>query len=140
MRCRRNISKYDESFKRDISNLCPKKARVFYKTKYVGQSIAKDVFGFCEECAKGMESTTSWTIGWHVIGSVRGLRYNVESLQLVAEKDAVDGKEEKFREAVKIKLKNAFVLKWTKKLSREEWTELFQEALDEHTVESVMGS
>lgn len=145
MRCKRNVSKTDKKG-RDYVGCCANKARHFYRVTY-GTKLQwathhsnEDTFGFCDRCNEGMSHPSSWTQGWAKLGAVYHLKGSVVSLTVSTEDNAASDKQEAFREGLKLKLKNAMRLKRTQKVTETEWQEIFQEALHEHVIESVMGS
>jgi len=101
-----------------------------------------EVFGFCEDCDKKLSpmNPSSWVSGWNREGTVYHLRGTVKSVVQSVEAEATSSKEEKFRDAVKMKFKTCFSQKWTSKLTYEQWSQLFSEALDEYQIETVMDT
>lgn len=144
MRCKKYVMRHDKKRDRDYLGNCANKARHFFqirlssKARYAESLPDHGIFGFCNSCAEGMEDPSNWKTEWGKVGKVLGLYGAVSTVEPTSESEAVDDKKEKFRSAVKSKFKVAFGLKWTAKVTNEEWEVLFREALDEFTIEGVM--
>lgn len=141
MKCNKRIPYTDPRSGRSGACSCPKKARHFFRLTLDGHrdyGDSEQILGFCDGCVGGMEVPSNYVRSrWNEPG-VEHLRGKVLVVTPASESDANGDKTRKFREYVKDTFKSKFRQKKTSKLSQEEWMELFNEALQEHVIETVM--
>jgi len=124
---------------RDSFGTCPKYGKKFFHVHTDGY-ITERVIGICETHLATHSDPMKWkTRGWEV-GNLRYLSGNIKSFQEVQINDLKAHQQNIHHEAIKDRLKILFSYKHSRKVSREDWQRLFQEALDEYCVEEVQSA
>ena len=139
MRCKKTIERYHPDKKRSFFECCPKMARVFYKVRYA-DGIKEDVFGFCPDCAVGMDDIHNWKRGWSVKDAVFRLHKPVTVIMRSTEEEMKGKQVDSFRDSIKDQFKAIMAYKRNRKVPDDEWKAIFEEAFHDLVVERVMGS
>ena len=124
---------------------CSKKAKFFLRATYLfvrshyenGKNA--DAFGFCPECAQGMDNVANWKIGW-TAGSILRLRGPVASVESCTEEEASGERLAGEHADLKARIKIIMRQKNHVKIEPETWAEIFSDCVDEYIVEAVQNA
>jgi hypothetical protein len=137
-------SRYGTEKFRDITSVCKRTARVFYRVVASGPTSSRyspptngEIFGFCDECYQRI-LLNGWQEGWGE-GTVRGFHGKVVSTTAVTEQEAQENRKNNHDEYIKHQFKKLFRLKQNQCIPLERWPELMQDSIQEWVIESVQG-
>jgi hypothetical protein len=147
MNCKRYIRRASghPHHKHEPGSNCLRKARVFYRVTYseIAFSYLKngrqdDGFGFCEECAKGMDKRAAWRRG-NMPGEVSRLRGTVKAVVPCTEAEATGERDTNAHADIKARVKAIMGQRNHEKIEPETWAEIFRDCVDEVVVEKTMN-
>lgn len=141
MGCAKRISRGFHNGQEKIS-ACLKTPIVHYKVvgNYFGASESR-IFGFCKNCAPGMDKIHNWKRGFRDAGTIVNFYCNsVSRIEKVDPNGIGLEKVNQKVEYIKSDIKRILGFKKNMKIDRETWIRIFTESLDEFEIEKVMGS
>lgn len=141
MRCKGMKAKVKNGH--EMTRNCGKPAKVFFRVKYRelfgyrDNSVMEDVFGFCEECAKGKEVSSGYgSKGWRC-RQVLHLRGDVASVELDDESAAKASAANVRVHDAKRAVLRMMELKGAEDIAND-WPEIFRLAWEEFQIRAVM--
>lgn len=124
----------------DRTGVCPRYGKKFFHVHTDGSYNKDAIVGICELHLNTHGDPMAWKVGRWEVNSIRYMTGKVKSYEEVTFTDLKTQQRNIHHEAIKDRLKVLFSYKHSRKVSREDWQRLFQEALDEYCVEEVQDA
>lgn len=138
-RCQVFVKSFNQKYNLDKIGTCPKYGKKFFKVKTNGRWSQEAIIGICENHLPTHSNPLIWNYKYEV-GHIRWLQGQVQSFEEVEVSNLRQYQKTQVTDGVKLRLKHWMGQRNVAKLTREEWQQVFQEALDEFCVENVMGA
>jgi hypothetical protein len=138
-RCQVLVKSFNEKYNHEKIGTCPKYGKKFFKVRTNGRWRQEAIIGICEKHLLTHGDPTKWKDKYSE-GHIRWLGGQVQSFEEVEVSNLRQYQKTQVTDGVKLRLKHWMGQRNVAKLTREEWQQVFQEALDEFCVENVMGA